>query len=224
MATLADGPPAAFSGSVLEAYYRQCQPASAAEVLGLPEDQAPGLSGLHAHAYTMPWWAGRPDLQKRALWRKREAAQYGYQLSITDGNKNYGPVSLENGELEILRLTRLYQSMSLHGYQRHDGVDGDVKGMLLTDAGGNWCVSTRSGQHRVAVAAALGLESIPVRINHAPVKREELLYWPQVAEGRISPDGALVVFDRTMRGDPPPACDFRSDAPAAPVTKSSSPA
>jgi hypothetical protein len=165
----------------------------------------------------MPWVELEPKeaLRKRKAWTRNEAVRHEYPLTMDDGDKMYGPVSQAKGELEVLRLTRLYQSMALRGYQRHGGPDGDIRGWLLAEAGGDWCFFVWSGQHRVAVAAALGLTSIPVRIKHAPVKREEVMYWPQVAEGRITPAGALTVFDRTMRGDPPPACQFRPPAPAA---------
>jgi hypothetical protein len=217
VATLADGPPASYSGSVLEAYYRQCQPASAAEALGLLDDQARGFAGVPVHARVLPWQGYKLEdvVEMRKASARTDAVQYDYQLAMDDGNKMYGPVSSAKGELEVLRLTRLYEMMSLHGYQRHDGSDGDVTGSVLTEAGGEWCCRIGSGQHRIAVAAALGLASIPVRIKHVPVKREEVMYWPQVAEGRITPEGALAVFDRTMRGDPPPACQFRPPAPAA---------
>ena len=209
VATLTGGPPISFEGSALEVYYRHCQPASVAEVLGVPERQAPGLASLLPTAFVMPWHDPEPEaLQRlRAQWMAEEAARCGRDLTVRDGLSLFGPVSREKGEMEVERLTRLYRSMEESGFRRHGGRE-DIEGWVLTEGTGAWCLLVRAGQHRVSVAAALGHASVPVRLRHAPVERETVMRWPQVRAGRITPAGALAVFDRVMRGDPPSALQF----------------
>lgn len=197
-----------YEGSLLEQFYAGCQPRTAAEALGLSADEAPGLAALPAPAFTMPWRNESPEamLRRRSEWLRQEAAALGLTLSLEDGYNHFGPVTATKGRLEMERLRRVEISVRRSGFQRHDGREGDVTGVLLMQRDGFWCVEIRAGQHRTAVAAALGLTSIPVRFLGPPVKREDVDYWPQVVAGRITRDGAWRVFDRVMRGDPPPSC------------------
>lgn len=208
--TLADGAPEGYVGSTLESYYQQCQPSSATEVLDIPREEAPGFAALHPHAYVMPWSSSSPKVlqQQRARWMEEHATRNGYRLDMSDGYIHYGPVSVGKGELELERLRTLYHSVSRQGFRRSDEHDGDIVGRFLLEVGGDWCFLIRSGQHRIAVAAALGIASVPVRVVDRPIKREEVEYWPQVVAERISSKGALAVFDRVMRGDPPRSCQF----------------
>jgi hypothetical protein len=210
VATLKEGPPYSYSGSVLEAYYRQFQPTSVAEALGVSEEQAPGFAELPADAFVFPWQAEDPMARRegRRGWVENHAINYGYELSASDGIGSFGPASVGKGDLEVERLSRLYHSMTQSGFLRSDGPDGDVTGRFLMDEIGNWYVEVKSGQHRIAVAAALDIPAVPVRITLPPVKREEVGYWFQVRAGRITREGALAVFDRIMAGDPPPSCQF----------------
>jgi hypothetical protein len=214
VATLRSGPPAEYCGSVLEAYHDAFQPRTAPEVLGLSPFEAPGFVGLPASACVMPWESGDPSQAAARLdhFMRQDARQYGLDLSLADGRAGHGPVSQVKGELEVTRLRAVWDSMSRHGYLRcdlsRDGSAGDVTGTLLTNAQGGWCVIVANGHHRTAVAAALGISPIPIRFGRVPVKREEVEYWPQVVAGRITRAGALALFDRIMRGDPPPSCQF----------------
>lgn len=218
VAAIAGGVDDSVSKPTLQAYYQQCQPASAIEVLGVSEGQAPGLSGFSAHAFVMPWNHRDPGdmLDVRDGYVREDIGRYSTELGIEHGWHMFGPVSEERSIIECNRLRELVKSIKNNGFIRHDGVDGDIRGRLFTEEGGDWCIVVGRGQHRIAVVKALGMVSVPVRIGHIPVKREEVMYWPQVAEGRITPEGALAVFDRTMRGDPPLACQFKPPAPVAP--------
>jgi hypothetical protein len=101
---------------------------------------------------------------------------------------------------EARHLQKLCISMQSSGFVRHDGPHGDVEGWVLVRADGAYCVQIRGGQHRAAVASALGFVSIPVRISHAAIKYEMADYWPQVRAGRMSKSGAQSVFDRVLEG------------------------
>lgn len=208
VATLAEGPSETYEGSLLEAYYQRCQPGSAIEVLGVPTEMAPGFTGLPPAAFVMPWHSSEPNsiLRDRGIWMKADGAQYGRQLTIDDGLGEFGPVTRDKGVMEVERLSSLYDSISRLGFQRPVRGGKDINGWLLTEERGNWCIVVRGGQHRVSVAAVLGCSSVPVSLQDAPIKREEVMYWPQVVAGRITREGALAVFDRIMRGNPPPAC------------------
>lgn len=212
VSTLIDGVPNTYEGSKLECYYRHCRPSTAAEVLGISPSDAPGFSQISPLSYLMPWYGGQPleILARREIRMVEEAAEFGFDLANSDGLTHFGPVSPEKGALEIRRLGKLYRSMKEQGFIRSDAERGDVSGALLTDSTGAWCVYVGYGQHRIAVAAALGLKFIPIRIGSPAVKREEVMYWHQVLEKRITPDGALAVFDRVMSGEPPPSCRLPS--------------
>jgi hypothetical protein len=197
-----------FSGSPLEAYYQDFQPITAAEVLGVSGKEAGSFAVLAPLAYLFPWQERDPDAQviHRKKYLRAEALDYGVDLSSDEGFTHFGPSSRRKGQLELTRLKRVHESMSHRGYVRSD--KSDITCWLLTDAHGAWCAMVRGGQHRIAVAAALGYSSVPCRIQSRPVKREEVDYWPQVVAGRISRTGALAVFDRVMRGNLPPVCRF----------------
>lgn len=210
VAALADGPPDSYVGSRLEAYYRRCQPATATDVLGVPDAQAPGFAGLPPSAFVVPWHEADPEtmLEHRSRWMEEEAAQAGRALTIEDGHSLFGPVSHSKGALEMERLAHLYRSMEREGFRRYGTVGENVQGWLLTESGGDWRFLVRPGQHRVSVAAALGIPSVPVWLRYAPILREAVAYWPQVSAGRISREAALDVFDRIMEGEPAPALRF----------------
>jgi len=92
---------------------------------------------------------------------QKDSEQHGRLLRLRDGIGHFGPVSDKFGEMEVERPRRPWQSIRNEGYLRQGGPDGDVKGQLLTDSLGEWCVLVRSGKHRVAIAAALGYDAIP---------------------------------------------------------------
>ena len=200
--TLKSGEVLAFEGSPLEAYYAAFRPQSACDVLGVHEVDAPGLAGLPPTAFVAPWQDGDPSVLPaiRDECARSESAAHGFDLGIADGWSAYGPVSPLKGRLEVQRLHSLRQSIRTNGYVRSDDGDGDLEGWMLTTARGEWCLQITRGQHRLAVASVLGFESLPVRLYFAPVKREEHMYWPQVAQGRIRPEAAIAVFDRVMAG------------------------
>ena len=214
VATLKRGPLTGFGGSVLSLYYEGFQPITALEVLGVDGDEAPGFVGLPATAYVVPWHGVTPSaaLDRRRRWMQSEAEAWGRALTLDDGVSLFGPVSPEKGALEIERLKGIYGSIRQDGYQRSNEAGGDVEGWILTRAEGDWCFLIRAGQHRSAAAAAAGITRIPIRLRHAAVKREDVMYWPQVSRGLIKPEAALRVFDRYMRGENSEADTFSDRA------------
>ena len=49
------------------------------------------------------------------------------------------------------------------------------------------------GNHRVAVASALGIKSIPVLVTKI-IRLDELEYWPNVINGLFNKDQAIKIF------------------------------
>src|SRR5690625_835188 len=151
---LKEGPPQRYEGSLLEKHYDSFRPISAADVLGLTDDEAPGFAELPPAAYVMPWLSVEPMtlLRKRETWMTGEARAYGCSLTLADGFNHFGPVAPAKGELELERYLNLWRSIQLNGFQCKDSPDGDVRGWLLCESTGRWCVQIASGLHRITVA------------------------------------------------------------------------
>ena len=113
------------------------------------------------------------------------------------------PVSFEGVRI---RLTRLLKSIQKNGYYRHDGYNGDIGGYILVKDG-KFVVMIITGQHRIAVLAALDFQTIAVRIGHLSnltvVRREEVHSWPGVQSSVFTIEEALQVFDRIFEGKQP---------------------
>jgi hypothetical protein len=199
-------PTLSYEESPLFRYYEQCQPAAAIDVLGVRPGEATGFANLEPLAYCMPWLEGSPTnfARTRHEIARHEALRYGLNVDESDGTTMFGPVSRAKGELEYRRLIEIYESMREHGYMRHSGPDGDVGGTLLLDADSNWRIYIAPGHHRIAAAAVLGLETVPVRIGKSPVRIADCHLWPQVMAGRITADAARILFRRIIDGAPPP--------------------
>ena len=223
VAAFGAGVPTSYEASGFPAYYASYRFATACGVMGAPEVEAPGFAGLPAAAFMRPWVAGDPAtmLHERALGMEADARQYGETLSIEDGMSLFGPVTRAKGEFEMRRFARVYESIRTGGYRRTAWNDGDITAWLLVRSGGAWCVQVNTGQHRAIAGAALGMESLPIRLPQAPVRREDVEYWPQVAAGRITAEAALGMFDRVMAGQ---GMGTPSAAPASAVGGGSHPA
>jgi hypothetical protein len=195
----------------LSEYYSRCICRTATEVLDLSEAVAPGLRGLPAAAFVMPWHRIDPIAiaERRDRLIRDAGRRHGIELSIADGQNLFGPVSEQKLRLEYKRLTMLRRSMAKLGYRRGDGWDGDISGELLVDSDGCWCIRIRWGLHRAAVAAHLGRDDLPIRFENPPVVGTSAALWPQVRAGRLKVDGALAVLDRFIKGEAPMACCYR---------------
>ena len=199
--------------SPLCGYHRSFQPANAAEALGLPDAAAsPGLAAAKPFAAVLPWWSNfgafRFELREKAVLIEAESdySRAGLQPQDAPTFYNLGPFSKELGDFEIIRLTRTFRAIQEHGFVRDDSPDGDIIGSVVVDDGGDFRVVLHGGQHRAAVAAALGMQSVPVRlfpVMSAPlIHRAEADRWPHVRSGLFSLDQALTVFDRIFAGVP----------------------
>lgn len=186
----------------LASYYSAVQPRDALDWLGLDEQQAPGLVGVPAYAAVRPWSLEpirhRVDEAKHRHLRERR----GYRLGANDvlGNPSFGPLATAQIEAEAEKLRRLARLLSQHDLDCHR-VDYDVAAVVLESDGEVRWVAT-SGRHRVAVVAALGLNTIPLSVRMF-IRRAEVETWPHVRSGTYSREGALKVFDHHFTGQGP---------------------
>lgn len=167
------------------------------------------ISPCSALADEPPWAAVLP-------WRARTAASYrqahedaawaenrsvGRDIGIADGWLVCGPVSAQKIRAEAERMLRVVRSLRDEGYRRSDQPDGDVRVTALVDEALDWRWLVTAGNHRAAAAIALGMDTLPVRVNLV-ISRADARYWKHVVEGLFTQDEALAVFDNIFHARP----------------------
>lgn len=189
----------------LERYYRLVQPASAAQLLGVAQSDAPRFADQPSWAALMPWDSVSLDewCTNHQLSVARENFDHGQSLTVADGWSWVGPVSRQKLEVEVLRLKKVLDSVLAGGYERNDGHDGDILAAALVNEQQQWRWQALTGQHRAVVLAGLGYETIPIRIVKI-VFRAQSRFWPNVANSLFSEASALALFDRCFSGEEPP--------------------
>ena len=197
---------------VLRDYYRQVQPATVAEVMGLEWNDLPGIRGFEPNTDDHPIdvnivpWNGRSPAEVRQGRRRTasfEGLQNGVVARLADGVTSFGPVNEAKVELEVRRLSRLLASVKSRGFDRFN-----PRAPLQVGAfrrGGEYRYVINSGQHRFATAAAFGVETLPAMVTEV-IRRDDSAYWPQVVSGVFTEAGAKQLFDRIFDGVPSPAC------------------
>ncbi|WP_159082407.1 ParB N-terminal domain-containing protein [Paragemmobacter aquarius] len=193
-----------YAGSALYAYYERFRPATAAAAIGVsPQVAHPDLL-RPASAATLPW-DFRDPAAAQAFWTgvcAHDYRQHGFDLTFSDGWKAWGPATEVAGAAEFTRLARLHRSIKSRGYLRHPAHDGDIQGVILRHHDQTRILLT-AGQHRAAVLAALGHETLPVRLTASVIDRSGVAHWPNVKRGIFSQTLALSVFDRIFAGRQP---------------------
>jgi hypothetical protein len=202
---------------VLAQYYQRWQPVSAAARLGLTARRSPALAATPAWVDTYPW---NPEPLARTIAHKLARAPTALDggpvdAHPTQGTKLCGPASPALIRHEAGRLLAVLTAMERDGYQRHDGPGGDPECIALIGPAAPWHWVVGRGHHRAAVAAAFGLESIPIRITNI-IDRAHAAVWPNVRSGLFSQDAALRVFDDLLQGRGAQWSDYAS-AGAVPV-------
>lgn len=187
--------------AVLRAYYEAVQPGNAAQWLDISPDSA--LATEPPWAAVLPWRARtvasyRQVHEEAALVENRSV---GWDVGISEGWLPCGPVSERKIRIEAERILRVLRLIKENGYIRSDEPDGDIRVTALVDEAHAWRWLVSAGSHRAAAVAALGYESIPVRVNLV-ISRGDAPFWKHVVEGLFSLDEALAVFDRIFHGHP----------------------
>ncbi len=167
-----------YETSLLARYYGAFQPPTLAHLL-FPAEALAGADASPLDTVDigrvepyLPWFPGV------AL----RGGEHG--LDAGHGHQGYGPVSADKGRLELERLLRTYHSVKTDGY-RPDLAGDDIRGYFLV-RGGHYRFIVRQGLHRIAVLAALGYDSVPVRFMKGfprAVHAADLGTWPLVRSG-----------------------------------------
>lgn len=198
--------------TVLRTYYDDVCPSSAAEVLDIGWDEAPGLHGFAPDSDDHPVdvsflpWSGRaPAAVRRGRERTAvfEGLQNGVIAKVSDGVTSFGPVKAAKLSLEVNRVARLVASVNRRGFARFDPRSPLQVAAFRKGQEYKWVIN--HGQHRFATAAAFGIESLPAMVTEV-VRRDDSRLWPQVANGIFTEAGALSIFDRIYDGTPAAVC------------------
>lgn len=184
---------------ILEKYYSSVNPSSAGELAGVSRGSI--LYKYPAWGLVMPWESHLPEFQIKKIERviKMENYNFNRSASIENGWAWVGPADEEKCMIESRRLANILESITVHGYKRHDGRDGDIRAIILVNESNEWVWQSTGAQHRAAVLSAMGYEYVPVRI-HKVIRREEVKHWPNVVNGLYSVKDATLVFDNIFEG------------------------
>ena len=202
-AAISAADPEAEVRALLSGYYAAVQPRDAAEVVGLPPAEAPGLMTETLGSWVMPWSerSAADTARHRRICLEEEGLANGIRLTLEDGATFFGPVSPRKLDLEVARITSLARSMKMNGFRPDAARPVEV---IALRSGGEYRWLVVQGQHRIAACAAFGIESLDVRILRI-IRREDAAYWPHVVAGTFTIDGALACFDRLFAGQPGPS-------------------
>jgi hypothetical protein len=179
---------------VLENFYRRSTPSDWSAWRGIPREHCEQFAGLPPGIGWVPWTEGRPS--QRAYERTIVAANKHVRFpgTLLDGWASIGPTSERRLAFETERIVTIIRSMTDLGFTRTDDRDGDVRADILFDEDGSWRWWTTDGHHRAAVAAAMDLDTIPVRVRGI-ADRSEVAVWPKVLDRSMSTAGAVAFFD-----------------------------
>ena len=192
---------------VLTDYYARICPQTAAQAVGLSEDEAPGLSDQDPIACLVPWSAR--DVAETISGRKRAMREVGMQyhahLTEADGFTAFGPTSQRKCEFETARIAWLMSKVAEEGFIADDPRHPIKSAVLRRDMSNRWLIE--EGHHRLPLAMALGMSHLPI-IATQIVRAEDAALWPRVADGTFTASGARKMFDRLFDARPHPLCEM----------------
>ncbi len=180
---------------ILKNYYKLVNASSALDVFGIFNS----ISIANNYPYwavVMPW-----DSESQQEWSDKikqsvliENMQMGKKMSVDKGWSWIGPTSDEKVRIESKRLLHVLKSIKASGYRRNDDVDGDIVVNILVKNQNDWIWQSITGQHRASVLSSLDYNTVPVRVMKV-IRRDDVIYWPNVLNGLYSVDEALHIFD-----------------------------
>lgn len=184
---------------ILSGYYNHFQPKSIAGFFNIKTSSnklllEPPWAGI------LPWRARSLEAYKDTIKKGtlKDNMAHGLEQGIEDGWAYCGPVNKEKCHVETKRLFDLVQSISQKGYIRNDGKDGDVIATALINEEFEWRWLVTNGYHRACVLAAMGFESIVIRVNLV-IRRSDTPFWPHVLDGLYSEQNARQIFDNIFQ-------------------------
>lgn len=195
--------------SPLRWFYDLYQPATASDLMDVPSPSYSAFCDLPALASPPLYSWESPEKYYSYIKSiyQREDAEQGSKLGEFIGGTQFGPVDPRKLVIEYRRLTGIYDSIKKHGYNTDNGEW--ITGAAWVDEK-DWIVMVSTGQHRIACLAALGYESVVVRLQpkKAPggiMHRSFSRHFPTVVNGFHSEQEALAIFDRIVSKKPPSA-------------------
>jgi hypothetical protein len=129
-----------------------------------------------------------------------------YFFFFGGASQAYGPVPEEKLLFEADRLNRVLDSVRKVGYWLQQS-DVPTFQLLVDDSDRDridYSLLVISGNHRAAVLAFLGWDTIPMRVSPEQpreVRMSDLEYWPGVVDGGYSKE-ATVAYFRAFFRDP----------------------
>lgn len=184
----------------LKQYYALTDVGSAAQYFGLPE--AASLQHVPAADVPMPWehWTQEETARLEERGFHMDAAQYGRQFDGVVGRSAYGPATDEFVEFEAERLGFVLRACR-ESRSAVDRIFSLINVVRLRCRKSDVFV-VQNGQHRAAVFAALGLETMRCRIMET-VEVGHYDLWPNVQRKLFTPSQALSIWCRMHSGLPP---------------------
>ncbi len=186
-----------YEQSSLKSYYERWQPVSAYDTYIGFEDAPKKFKTLPPHLFYLTPWSSQSISQtdrRVRKWNDSDDTDHGGGgLDLdSDGFRDFGPVSLEKGELEFNRLVKIYNSISAKGYDRSFG---DIEVLVLKRGSELRFIHKGGGYHRASAMAALSFEMIPATFSNPwIISLDESSYWSQVRTGVWSRDQAENYF------------------------------
>ena len=179
---------------MLEEYYGVNRPATAAAVLGLPENHE--LADYPPLAAVLPWEQVTPSA--RLLEAEADVARDMGELGITDGCSQFGPVSRRRLRQEVRELH--LSVLRNQGKLPSTVIELPIGYFVDDDRSGNWIFVLRAGAYQCAARAAMGYSGVALRICADPVLRSQAAQWYGVQSGLFTEAEALGIFDRLVVG------------------------
>ncbi len=144
-----------------------------------------------------PWWEEDVEARRRKTYANI-VAEYGIDASSDATVGMYwnvsGPVADAVPEYEIARLERIIEQRNMRDEKGHSLPL--VRCLLTRGLPTLWEI--KSGHHRIAVEAALGMRFVRAQVR--AVAYEDISLWPGVRSGLFTRDDALTVFEKVEAG------------------------
>ena len=147
-------------------FYNTTKTGNAHTFFKLKPDSSSILNGYQALEVPFPWLF--VNSKTYGQFHKsniiNEFKSYGFDGTSFPGWAGYGSLTNEKLKLEWRRLTDTYESIRNNGYNRNEGVDGDIMGYFIIKDD-KWLFWVTQGGHRLMALESLCHKMIPVRIN-----------------------------------------------------------
>ena len=188
----------------LASYFRNWCPATAAAVLGLPDDHA--LADFPPMAAVLPWHAAEPGdaLLAAEATLSREGAPL--KFGVSDGCPLFGPTSRRHVRVLVAEVAKIIALWRKSEFVYPPEL---LSGIIIQDdrlgrgrARRGWVLELHTGVAHVAVLEAMGVPQATAHVvPSAEVLRSEVGDWAHVQDGLLTEAEALQIFDRFVEGD-----------------------